>query len=109
MPNFVCKHCGMITENPEIVPFFSISSRHFFKITCPVCLNETRFWRDELFPADKPDDTPYPVLRLELRAETRFGEILQEEIDKAEEKGCRVKVIELPKFSHFKGIPIRYY
>lgn len=78
MRKFVCKHCGMITENPEIVPhpdrdkeFREILriareyeakgkpvpgvyrvKEYNYSITCPVCLNETRFWRDEPFPTD---------------------------------------------------------
>ncbi len=68
MPSFVCKSCGMITENPEIVPhpdsrfyrgrkqkgdgFLLRSFNH--SITCPVCENETRFWRDKPFPTDNP-------------------------------------------------------
>ncbi|KKN15927.1 hypothetical protein LCGC14_0981190 [marine sediment metagenome] len=86
MPNFVCQHCGMITDSPEIVPhpgkdteyrelfkeyeaywqdhrnlghFFMLRLAQFegllkgkynHSITCLVCLNETRFWRDEPFP-----------------------------------------------------------
>lgn len=105
MPNrFCCKFCGVITDNPEIVPhpetekeiFNAISelraqidairnvhekvreghdirldelavlyshldeakkslvAKYNYSITCPVCQNETRFWRDEPFPTDKP-------------------------------------------------------
>ena len=70
MPNFCCKHCGMITDEPEIVShpdkdviyrdkkdFASImKSRYNHSITCPVCQNETRFWRDEPFPTGKNDN-----------------------------------------------------
>ncbi len=92
MNRFCCKHCGMITDNPEIVPhpdkdkefriiednmearaeslvncftgrsrwqeawFETQASILKFKynhsITCPVCQNETRFWREQPFPTD---------------------------------------------------------
>lgn len=81
MPKWCCKHCGMITDEPEIKPLpdkdkefremarpgdYYVSrgrlvpgvyavggDRYNHSITCPVCLNETRFWREEPFPADK--------------------------------------------------------
>ncbi len=67
MPKFHCKHCGMITDNPVIDPHLErndmfrepISARiklsgeyYNYSITCPVCENETRFWREEPFPTD---------------------------------------------------------
>ena len=76
MNRFVCRHCGMITDNPEIVPHpqegeryrtllkFAIKNnllkgaeaimeaRFNYGLMCAVCLNETRFWRDEPFPTD---------------------------------------------------------
>ncbi len=70
MPNqFVCHNCGMITDDPEIVPhperstmyrkpfstrFLLSGVVYNHSITCPVCLNETRFWRDIPFPVDVP-------------------------------------------------------
>lgn len=88
---FCCKHCGMITDNPTIVPhpdkdayfrnlekhhssylkkvecpishytiivydllFVELQGRYNHSITCPVCLNETRFWREKPFPTDVP-------------------------------------------------------
>ena len=89
MPKFVCKFCGMITDEPTIVPhpdkdvyyrelskeyeaywqdgknfgtFYMVRLDEFERrlegkynhsITCPVCLNETRFWREEPFPVDQ--------------------------------------------------------
>lgn len=81
MLKFCCKHCGMIADNPTIIPhpdkdkeFREYKKRiaewvekgqripgvylvdmYNHSITCPVCLNETRFWRDEPFPTDKED------------------------------------------------------
>ncbi len=93
MSKFCCKHCGMITDNPEIVPhpdkdkFYrerekerdnlfcamgneddlrllyinSLRATHIdnmlrlkynHSITCPICLDEPRFWREEPFPTD---------------------------------------------------------
>jgi len=72
--HFVCKFCGMITDNPIIVPqpekdkeyrnflksskpkaiSYILDARYNHSITCPVCLNETRFWRSEPFPTDVP-------------------------------------------------------
>lgn len=90
MPNqFCCKHCGCITDNPEIVPHpdktiyylelftnyekawkqtpelghfalmvwqfnnnrfeAELRDKYNHSITCPVCLNETRFWREAPF------------------------------------------------------------
>ena len=81
MPKLCCKHCGMITDNPEITPHperdklfremqekaneyllkgdrvpgvYIIEARYNYSITCPVCENETRFWRDKPFPVDVP-------------------------------------------------------
>ncbi len=88
--HFQCKHCGVITDEPEIVPHRDEDAeyRKLFKeyedywqgdilnlghyhslrlaqlegllkgkynhsITCPICLKETRFWREEPFPADE--------------------------------------------------------
>ena len=78
MNRFCCKHCGMITDEPTIVPhpdkdaeyrdkmshykgkpsaFFLINTPPYnHSITCPVCENETRFWRDKPFPSDIPID-----------------------------------------------------
>ncbi|KKM72352.1 hypothetical protein LCGC14_1421410 [marine sediment metagenome] len=93
MPRFHCKHCGIISDGPEIVPhpdkdaeyreiaesirplyskakghcFFSalviemketqLAGRYNHSITCPICLNETRFWRESPFPlAPLPTD-----------------------------------------------------
>lgn len=84
MNRFCCRNCGMITDNPEIIPnpkadkeYKRLATRYFhaslcrrlrgifsnedidlifrynYSITCPVCENETRFWREEPFPADK--------------------------------------------------------
>lgn len=60
MPGFVCKYCGMITENPTIESLpkmrqFDKANRYLYRIICPVCLNETSFWRDRPFPIDKPE------------------------------------------------------
>lgn len=83
MPSqFCCRHCGMVTDNPEIVPhpeadkqfreFLEehkgdwqssdgatryaygnvIKEKYNHSITCPVCENATRFWRDKPFPTD---------------------------------------------------------
>ena len=87
---FCCKNCGMITDNPTIVPHpekgayygelnakidefleskegtsytpleeakvkvmvSRVDKKYNYSITCPVCENETRFWRDKPFPAD---------------------------------------------------------
>ena len=57
MPKFCCRHCGMITEDPTIVPCElcakeeSPSPMHY-SITCPVCLGRTDFTRPEPFPTD---------------------------------------------------------
>lgn len=139
MNRFCCKFCGMITDNPEIVPHpdkdkeyreigeklhkqgpspekywtslsyemyeASYSHKYNHSITCPVCLNETRFWRDEPFPTDKPS----PVDKVMLNAETRIRQVLDEEIDKAKTKGANVIGIEFPRLTSWKGIPIFYY
>ena len=138
---WLCKHCGMITDNPDITAHLDKDKeyreigkklqaecpspeRHWSRlslelygsiykdkynhsITCPVCLNETRFWRDKPFPTDEP--TLSPTLRMTLTPGTRFGEMLGAEIDKAEKLGCRVKGIQLPYLAEFNGIPITYY
>ena len=54
MAKFCCKHCGMITDNPEIEAFFDLADQHYYKVTCPICLQETRFTRPEPFPTDTP-------------------------------------------------------
>ena len=104
----------MITDNPEIIPdgkgltnVLVPSEIFIYGITCPVCENETRFWREKPFPTDVKSDTF--KLRVTLKASTRFGDILQEEIDKAEEAGHKIVGIELPKLSSFGGLPITYY
>ena len=73
MPRFVCQHCGMVNEHPEIVPLpdedtrfrelrkmvgaSSIVPPYNHAIYCPVCLGETTFWRESLFPlAPLPTD-----------------------------------------------------
>lgn len=120
MPKFVCKHCGMIINNPEIstdgisvgVEGIGIDAEvtnndiHHFHIKCPVCLGRTDFSRPKPFPTDKPTSI---TLRMTLKVETRFGAILQKELDRATNMGLNVKAIELPKLSDFKGIPIVYY
>lgn len=56
---FVCQFCGIVSDNPEIVPCPDSKDdraspiRYKYSITCPVCLNETCFWRDDRFPIDK--------------------------------------------------------
>ena len=128
-----CRHCGMITDNPTIVPHpdkdkefremqdkaneylskgirvpgvYITEGKYNHSITCPVCENETRFWRDEPFPTDVVKD----VVRITLRAAgIKIDAILQEEIDRAEEAGHKIKGIELPRMSHYKGIPITFY
>jgi len=69
MPRFVCKHCGMISERPEIhvdgisigwlregvtAPMPTGNDTHHFHIECPVCLGRTDFTRPESFPIDIP-------------------------------------------------------
>jgi len=65
MRKFCCKHCGIISDNPIIVPQptfdaycreHDIYPRFNYVITCPVCENETRFWRENHYPTDKPSD-----------------------------------------------------
>ena len=71
--HFQCKCCGIITDNPTIMPHpekdaefrkalkeydgpVKIEDYSFYNynysITCPVCENVTRFWRDKPFPTD---------------------------------------------------------
>jgi len=33
--------------------FLELEGKYNHSITCPVCLNKTRFWRDEPLPGDK--------------------------------------------------------
>ena len=66
MPKFLCRHCGIITDDPEIVPhresdefyrsWFDTLPRGCYNhsITCPVCLGITYFWRESRFPVDDP-------------------------------------------------------
>lgn len=88
MPHFHCKHCGIVSDDPEIIPLpeedehyrklialyppYGGSVRHYLdhpqpfnhKIICPVCLNETRFWRETPFPVaplTETDGTPLPL------------------------------------------------
>ena len=70
---FVCKFCGIITDNPEVhqngvsigvsdielegkvdepIQATGRSIYHFY-IECPVCLGRTDFTRAESFPIDK--------------------------------------------------------
>lgn len=115
MPNyqFVCKHCGFIIEDPEIMPQPDllygepILPTTHYAVSCPICRKRTQFERGEPFPTDASDDDS--ILRLTLTANTRFGKILQENLDRARAAGMNVKGIELPKLSEFNGIPIRYY
>ncbi len=62
MPNqFVCKFCGMITDNPTITPAPYLlygkpllPTTHYC-IECPICLKGTFFERLEPFPTDKSE------------------------------------------------------
>ena len=56
MPKFICKHCGMITDNPDIVLVEMENYQYKYGIMCPVCLGEIFFWRKEPFPTDEPND-----------------------------------------------------
>ena len=81
MPRFHCKHCGIVSDDAEIIPLpeedehyrglialyppFGGSRMHYLdhpqpfnhKIVCPVCLGETTFWRKSPFPlAPLPTD-----------------------------------------------------
>ncbi len=53
MPKFVCKFCGMITENPQILPVGFTLDGFQYEIKCPVCEKSTFFLRDKPFPTDK--------------------------------------------------------
>ena len=53
MPKFCCRHCGCITDNPNIESVGGTNLKYNYLITCPVCLKNTYFWRDKPFPTDK--------------------------------------------------------
>ncbi len=90
MPRFHCKHCGIVSDDAEIVPLpekdaefrrllkahesaeepigrFTelnflwrenvLAGKYNHSTTCPVCLGETRFWRESPLPlAPLPTD-----------------------------------------------------
>ena len=102
MPHFHCKHCGIVTDDPEIIPlpekdaayrklqarydgfwqkvrdseygqftiiaynnlFIELGGKHNHFITCPVCENETTFWRESPWPVatlTREDGRPLPL------------------------------------------------
>lgn len=86
MPHFACKICGVVTDDPEIVPHPDEDAHYRelaaaykrgpsalalmgmppfnHSITCPVCLGVTRFWRETPFPVEArtyDDGTPMPL------------------------------------------------
>ena len=72
MPRFHCKHCGIVSDDAEIVPlpdmdeFYRTARNEIIPpdskpfnhtITCPICLGETTFWRESALPlAPLPTD-----------------------------------------------------